>query len=112
MQHDSSFMALLSQTRTYIQSSFFEVVLANCLDRVTVTLLDDLGENALGVPQVERDKPDLPPGLAQEPRMCLAGILPELALWGRLALESVPNEIVKVRIHPGVLHFIRVRFAH
>ncbi|KII85718.1 hypothetical protein PLICRDRAFT_56925 [Plicaturopsis crispa FD-325 SS-3] len=84
---DPAFSALLDATHSCLASSDFALVLEVCLDRATGVLFDGLeryvfvdsaGDEASGV----------------DVQLRLAGMLPGLARWGRLALEGLPNELV------------------
>ena len=95
---DSMFQALLTETRTQLTSSNLQRVLEVCLDRATETLFDGLEKNVFfeSIPVAEEGSvPGL--GLVPESRVRLAGMLPGLARWCRLALEGLPNELIDVR---------------
>lgn len=93
--HDPQFVSLLSQTQKHLLSGSFERVLEVCLDRATDVLSRGLEKNVFGFAE---EDPNALPALGQEPRVRLAGMLPGLARWCHLALESLPNELVDVRL--------------
>ncbi|GLB45164.1 putative peroxin-3 [Lyophyllum shimeji] len=85
---DPAFTALLDETREIIASPDFTRVLEVCLDQATDVLFAGLEKSVF----VE-SSPALPP--AGEPvRIRLAGLLPGLARWSRLAMNALPNELV------------------
>ena len=96
---DSTFQALLSETRTLLASSNMQRVLEVCLDRATETLFDGLEKNVFfeNAPALEEGSVL---GLVPESRVRLAAMLPGLARWCRLALEGLPNELIDVRTSP------------
>lgn len=81
---DPIFTALLAETRTLLSSSDFSFVLEVCLDRATEVLFDGLRKNVF----VESGSGE------EEVRIRLAGLLPGLARWSKLALTALPNELV------------------
>ena len=107
-RHDPVFMSLLSETRAYLRSGSFEVVLDSCLDHATDILFHGLEQNVFGGPSGGWDDPNLPLGHAQEARVRLAGMLPGLARWGRLAMEGMPNELIEVRARAGILRIMSI----
>ncbi|KAI0030153.1 Peroxin-3 [Vararia minispora EC-137] len=80
---DPAFTQLLEETRDVLASADFHLVLERCLDKATETLFDGLRRNVF-VPDAE----------GEETPVRLAGMLPGLARWSSLALNSVPNELV------------------
>ncbi|KAF8068610.1 Peroxin-3 [Lyophyllum atratum] len=83
---DPAFTALLEETRAIVASSDFTRVLEVCLDHATEVLFEGLERSVF----VESG-----PGLVGEPvRIRLAGLLPGLARWSRLAMNALPNELV------------------
>lgn len=83
--HDLPFISLIEETRAVIKSPDFEHVLEACLDRATAVLFDGLEKNVFVSSETA-------PG--EEVRIRLAGLLPGLARWSRLALDGIPNELV------------------
>ncbi|PFH46414.1 hypothetical protein AMATHDRAFT_155140 [Amanita thiersii Skay4041] len=83
--NDEPFMSLVAEMREIITSSDFEYVLEACLDRATAVLFDGL-ERSVFVSS------ETAPG--EEVRIRLAGLLPGLSRWSRLALHGLPNELV------------------
>lgn len=88
---DRAFAALLDELRQTATSPAFATVLEASLDRATDVLLDGLRRNVFGT----MDRPTEGREEIEIPR--LAGLLPGLARWSHLALETVPNELVDVR---------------
>jgi len=68
-----------------IKSPDFAHVLEACLDRATSVLFEGLEKNVFV-------SSECVPG--EEVRIRLAGMLPGLARWSRLALHGLPNELV------------------
>jgi peroxin-3 len=86
---DAVFAALLGEAGAALASEDFGTVVAAALDVGTDTLLEGLLKSAFGEgPWEEED----------EPRVRLAGLLPGLARWSRLALTGLPNELVDVSL--------------
>ncbi|KIL66613.1 hypothetical protein M378DRAFT_74956 [Amanita muscaria Koide BX008] len=83
--HDPLFISLIEETRAVIKSPDFEHVLEACLDRATAVLFDGLEKNVFVSSETA-------PG--EEVRIRLAGLLPGLTRWSRLALNGIPNELV------------------
>lgn len=94
---DSAFQTLLSETRTHLASSNLQRVLEVCLDRATETLFNGLEKNVFFDSTMGLEEGSLGLGLVPESRVRLAGMLPGLARWCRLALEGLPNELIDVR---------------
>ena len=94
--HDPTFTSLLSETRSLLQSSDFERVLERSLDRAVEILFDGLQKNVFVDPDMSVGGVGV--GLSGEDsvRLRLAGLLPGLARWSHLALNSLPNELVDV----------------
>jgi len=81
---DPEFTSLLSETRSLLTSSDFAYVLETCLDKATELLFDGLKRNVF----VESGSED------DDVKIRLAGLLPGLARWGKLAVVGMPNELV------------------
>jgi len=86
--HTPVFASLLDETRTTISSADFQRVLEVCLDRATEMLFDGLDKNVF-VAEGKRVDAN-----GSEVKLRLAGLLPGLARWSHLALDSLPNELV------------------
>ncbi|KII91963.1 hypothetical protein PLICRDRAFT_173744 [Plicaturopsis crispa FD-325 SS-3] len=85
---DPAFSALLGTTHSFLASSDFQLVLEVCLDRATGVLFDGLERNVFVDSTGEgASGPDV--------LLRLAGMLPGLARWSRLALHGLPNELVE-----------------
>lgn len=95
---DPGFQGLLSETRTHLTSSNLQRVLEVCLDQATETLFNGLEKNVFLETSVE-DGASSGLGLVPESRVRLAGMLPGLGRWCRLALEGLPNELIDVSLH-------------
>lgn len=95
---DPKFDAFLDETRRHLASGSFERVLEVCLDSAMDMLSRGVDKHVFG----SHGEDDAMMG--QEPRERLAAMLPGLARWCHLALESLPNELVDVRSP-----FLRVR---
>lgn len=95
--HDPKFDAFLDETRQHLASGSFERVLEVCLDSAMDMLSRGVDKHVFG----SHGEDDAMMG--QEPRERLAAMLPGLARWCHLALESLPNELVDVRSLPSVL---------
>ncbi len=89
--HDPKFDAFLDETRQHLASGSFERVLEVCLDNAMDMLSRGVDKHVFG----SHGSDDAMMG--QEPRERLAAMLPGLARWCHLALESMPNELVDVR---------------
>ena len=92
---DATFDAILEETRTHLASGSFDRVLEVCLDKGTDMLFSGIEKNIFAHEAGEWDDPNTV-GLSQEPKVRLAGMLPPLARWCRLALEGLPNELIDV----------------
>ena len=90
-ESDRAFASLLNELRQTATSPAFATMLEACLDRATEVLLDGLRKNVFGSMDRPRDGMDE----IEIPR--LASLLPGLARWSHLALNTVPNELVDVR---------------
>ena len=88
---DRAFSALLDELRQTVTSPAFASVLEASLDRAMDVLLDGLRKNVFRSMDRPRDDRE-----AEIPR--LASLLPGLARWSQLALNTVPNKLVDVRI--------------
>lgn len=103
---DRTLRSLLNETRSFISSADFGVVLGLCLDRGTETLIGGLRDNVYehqhthtqtqirigeerGGEEVEVE------GAGAKVR--LAALLPAVARWSHLAVNGMPNELVEVR---------------
>ncbi|KAL1948096.1 hypothetical protein VTO73DRAFT_12171 [Trametes versicolor] len=86
--HDPKFDAFLDETRQHLASGSFERVLEVCLDSAMDMLSRGVDKHVFG----SHGEDDAMMG--QEPRERLAAMLPGLARWCHLALESLPNELV------------------
>ncbi|KAH7883130.1 Peroxin-3-domain-containing protein [Phlebopus sp. FC_14] len=104
LDSDVKFTSLLAETRTYLTGADFAYALTCALDRATGVLMDGLRarvfvdvEEAVNVPE-GGPGPDGQGqrvwGTTEEVRIRLAGLLPGLARWSQLALNSTPNELV------------------
>ncbi|KAF8328324.1 Peroxin-3-domain-containing protein [Amanita rubescens] len=82
---DPPFVSLVEETRAVITSPDFEYVLEACLDSATSVLFEGLEKSVF---VASEDAP------GEEVRIRLAGLLPGLAKWSRLALRGLPNELV------------------
>lgn len=90
ISNDRKFLSLIDETRSVIQSPDFARVLEACLDQAVEVLFQGLMKNVF----VESAPPET---LNEEPvRVRLAGLLPGLSRWSRLALDGLPNELVDV----------------
>lgn len=90
-ESDPAFARLLGELRRTIASPVFTRVLEASLDRATEVLLDGLRRNVFGGgPGADMDVEP------EKPR--LANLLPGLARWGHLALNTVPNELIDVSL--------------
>ncbi|TCD60706.1 peroxin [Steccherinum ochraceum] len=92
---DAGFRSLLAETRTHLASSDLQRVLEVCLDHSTEALFNGLEknvffDNSMGLEETSPSGL----GLVPESRVRLAGMLPGLARWCRLALEGLPNELI------------------
>lgn len=74
--------------RFTIASPAFARVLECCLDRETEVLFDGLNRGVFAEGGGEDGEPE---------KLRLASLLPGLARWSHLALDTVPNELVDVR---------------
>ena len=95
---DSTFKALLNETRAQLSTASFQIVLESCLDRATEILFNGLEKNVFRETNVGgwEETSSTAISLGQETRVRLAGMLPGLARWSQLALEGLPNELVDV----------------
>ncbi|TFK52868.1 Peroxin-3 [Heliocybe sulcata] len=84
---DPVFTALLSETRDLLASPDFAYVLEACLDKATEVLVEGLRKNVF----VESERREEEEG---DVRIRLAGMLPGLARWSKLAVVGMPNELV------------------
>ncbi|KAH7920033.1 hypothetical protein BV22DRAFT_1199197 [Leucogyrophana mollusca] len=114
---DSHFTGLLAQTRSYLLSPDFAVVLEASLDRAMEVLIEGLrgrvfvdsaggmndgtvvggGDGTRGGDEDEDGHSQLHRESAREKeevKVRLAGLLPGLARWSQLALNGLPNELV------------------
>ncbi|THH26408.1 hypothetical protein EUX98_g7781 [Antrodiella citrinella] len=92
---DAAFQELLYETRTHVASANLQRVLEVCLDRATETLFDGLEKNVFFDSAVGLDEASSTGlGLVPDSRVRLAGMLPGLGRWCRLALEGLPNELI------------------
>jgi len=83
-ESDPVFAKLLAEVRGTITSPAFEQVLEASLDRATEVLFDSLKRNMFSEAQVG----------GEPEKQRLASLLPGLARWGSVSLNSYPNEIV------------------
>lgn len=108
-EQNPTFNALLSETRDLLSSPDFLLVLERCLDRGTDVLLEGLRKNVFSSSVSTASAPagqdvavgtdtGSAPEREEEPRMRLAGMLPGLARWSALAVNTVPNELVDVSL--------------
>ena len=80
---------LLGEMRETIASPSYAHVLEKSLDRATDILMDGLRRNVF--------VGDTASGLGEEAeKVRLAGLMPGLARWSHLALNTVPNQLVDV----------------
>jgi len=86
---DSKFLQLIEETQSVIASPDFARVLEVCLDRSMEVLFQGLLRNVFVEPSAQDSFND-------DVRVRLAGLLPGLARWSQLALDSLPNELVDV----------------
>ncbi|OCB90533.1 hypothetical protein A7U60_g2267 [Sanghuangporus baumii] len=86
-ESDAGFAQLLSELRSTASSSAFANLLEVALDRATEVLLDGLRKNVFHT--MDNAEMDVE---IEKPR--LANLLPGLARWSHLALNTVPNELV------------------
>ncbi|TFK61618.1 hypothetical protein BDN72DRAFT_903955 [Pluteus cervinus] len=96
---DPTFTRLLMETRQTIQSEDFGYVLEVALDQATDVLFEGLEKNvfvetAKGVTQGGAEDGANVEAAEAEVRIRFAGLLPGLARWSRLTMETVPNEFV------------------
>ncbi|EIW79531.1 hypothetical protein CONPUDRAFT_90911 [Coniophora puteana RWD-64-598 SS2] len=90
-----SFAALLEQTRGYALGADFARVLEVSAERAVDVLFDGLRAHVfVDSSEKERGVEGENGGEREELKMRLAGLLPGLARWSRLALEGLPNELV------------------
>lgn len=89
-ESDPAFAQLLAELRSTASSSAFATLLEAALDRATEVLLDGLRKNVFHT--MDGTEMDVE---IEKPR--LANLLPGLARWSHLALNTVPNELVDVR---------------
>jgi peroxin-3 len=89
---DETFDALLFETTNVINSANFSAVLEAAFDHITEeVLLSGLLASVFGDKALDNAGDE-----NSEPQMRLAAMLPGLTRWSRLALTSLPNEIVDV----------------
>ncbi|KAL5497833.1 PEX3 [Sanghuangporus vaninii] len=86
-ESDAGFAQLLSELRSTASSPAFANLLEVALDRATDVLLDGLRKNVFHT--MDNAETDVE---IEKPR--LANLLPGLARWSHLALNTVPNELV------------------
>lgn len=104
---DRTLRSLLNETRSFISSADFGVVLGLCLDRGTETLIGGLRDNVYehqythtpirigeGRGGEEGEEED---GEGAGAKVRLAALLPAVARWSHLAVNGMPNELVEVR---------------
>ncbi|KAF9225065.1 hypothetical protein BS17DRAFT_731904 [Gyrodon lividus] len=105
---DPVFNKLLAETRVYLSGPDFAHALGCALDRATGVLMDGLRArvfvdtaSAVNLPGAENTHAQPAAGEGQdssgekqEIEIRLAGLLPGLARWSQLALNSTPNELV------------------
>ena len=96
--HDPTFTYLLSETRVLLQSSNFELVLERSLDKAMEILFDGLQKNVFVDPDTNVDNVGVGLSVEDSVRLRLAGLLPGLARWSHLAINSLPNELVDVSV--------------
>lgn len=119
LETDPRFMSLLSETQAYFTGPNFAYALTCALDRATGVLIDGLRarvfvDSGSAVNASEGDASELRDRDRQERsdavnadtevpkeemKIRLVGLLPGLARWSQLALNSTPNELVDVRHH-------------
>lgn len=88
-ESDVNLSRLLDEMRETVSSPAYVHVLEKSLDRATEVLLAGLNRNVF--------VGDAASGLGEEAeKVRLAGLMPGLARWGHLALDTVPNELVDV----------------
>ena len=88
---DPPLRSLIRSACEYASSADFAVVLRVCLDRGTDFLIHGLRKEVFGGRQ------DGGIGLSEGDTVRLAAMLPAVARWSHLAVNSIPNELVEVR---------------
>lgn len=90
------FDQLFSETRQWIKSSDFTLVLEACLDRACDKFFEDMDHSVFVDSATEL------PGSGEMHRIRLAALLPGLSRWSESALTGLPNELVEVCLSPSV----------
>jgi len=112
LESDPRFMSLLAETQAYLSGPNFAYALTCALDRATGVLIDGLRARvfvnagsavnaAEGDASEHRDRQETSGVIndaeaPEELKIRLVGLLPGLARWNQLALNSTPNELVDV----------------
>jgi peroxin-3 len=99
---DPALTRLLDETRSRLLSADFSCVLGAALDAAGDVLVLGLARSVF--PHPRNAEAEAPPDEAlvvpthddQEVKVRLAGMLPSLARWSRIALTGLPNELVDV----------------
>lgn len=81
-QVDPTLRYLLDETKTFMRSADFGVVLGSCLDKGLGMFIDGMRKNVF-----EGEG---------EPKMRVASLLPGCAKWCHLVLNGYPSELIEV----------------